>query len=59
MKSRHEFADKMQWPLVNFVKTVAIRTPEMSTLRIFFQNIYILFLTITDLDHSMHMHMQA
>ena len=22
MKNRHEFADQMQWPLVNFVKTV-------------------------------------
>ena len=48
MKSRHEFADLMQWPPVNFVKTVAKRTAEMSTLRTFFHNIY-----ITDPEKSM------
>ena len=32
MKSRHEFADQIQWPVVNFVKTVAKRTAEISTL---------------------------
>ena len=36
MKSRPEFADRMQCPLVNFVKTVAKRTAKMSTLRTFF-----------------------
>ena len=36
MKRRPEFADHMQWPQVNFVKAVAKRTAEMSTLRTFF-----------------------
>ena len=40
MKSRHEFDDQMQWPLVNFVKTVAKRTAEMSTPRAFFFTIF-------------------
>ena len=53
MKSRHEFADQMQWPLVNFVKTVAKRTAEMSTPRTFFSQYLHLFLTITDPDQSM------
>ena len=53
MKGRHEFADQMQWQLVNFVKTVAERTAEMSTPRTFFSQYLHLFLTITDPDQSM------
>ena len=54
MKSRHEFADQMQWPQVSFVKTVIKKTPEMSTLRTFFSQYLHLFLIITDPDQSMH-----
>ena len=53
MKSRHEFDDQMQWPLVNFVKTVAKRKAEMSTQLTFFSQHLHLFLTITDPDQSM------
>ena len=53
MKSRHEFADQMQRALVNFVKTVAKRTAEMSTPRTFFSQYLHLCLIITDPDQSM------
>ena len=36
MKSRHEFADQMQWPPVNFVETLTKRTFEMYDLRAFY-----------------------
>ena len=49
MKRRHEFADQMQWPLVNFVKTVAKRTAEMSSARIFFVTI---FTSVSDYHRS-------
>ena len=49
MKSRHEFADQMQWPLVNFIKTVAERTAEMSTPRIFF---FTIFTSVSDHHRS-------
>ena len=53
MKSRHEFDDQTQWPLVNFVKTVAKRTADMSTPRTFFSQYLHQFLTIKDPDQSM------
>ena len=49
MKGRHEFADQMQWPLVNFVKTVAERTAEMSTPRTFF---FTIFTSVSDHHRS-------
>ena len=49
MKSRHEFADQVQLPLVNFVKTVAKRTAEMSTPRTFF---FTIFTSVSDHHRS-------